>query len=111
MKQYYPFLSSVPSRPVVNSNNLTIKKDSITFSWSQDPYDNISYYQIDYSYQGQCNYSSNIASNHTEVQDKTLELKDLEEYSTYEVCITALNSQGNDSTNLTVTTLSSGILC
>lgn len=111
MKQYYPFLSSVPSRPVVNSNNLNIKKDSITFSWSQDPYDNVSYYQIDYSYQRQCNHSSSNAINHTEVQDKTLELEGLEEYSTYEVRITAVNSQGNNSTNLTVTTLSSGILC
>lgn len=51
-----------------------------------------------------------MSINYTEVRNKKFELKDLEEYSTYEVRITAVNSQGNDSTNMIVTTLSSGIL-
>lgn len=91
-----------------------VQKDSITFSWSQDPYDRVDYYLIDYSHQDQCNNRMNYpVINHTKVQTKVLELENLEEFSIYQVRIMAVNSQGNDSTNLTVMTLSSGmyIIC
>ena len=67
--------------------------------------DQIENYIIEYLYQDICSYSSQNLSIHT---DKQVTLKDLEEFSNYQVNITAVNSQGASSLVMNISTLSSG---
>ena len=45
--------------------------------------------------------------NSTQVENRTVQFNDLEEFSSYLVSVTAVNSDGSDSSNFTITTLPS----
>jgi hypothetical protein len=69
--------------------------------------DRIENYIIEHSYQDVCSYSHHNNSNRTNSQ-MTATLRNLEEFSNYQVNITAVNSQGASSSVMNITTLSSG---
>ena len=97
---------AVPSSPIITSTNAHEK--SISIKWSKVQGDRIDYYLIDYSYQDQCVYSPQPTetTNQTELEAN---LTGLQEFSNYLVNITAVNSQGQNSTTRMITTLSSGL--
>lgn len=102
----YLHIYSVPSRPRIDSVQVT--NNSITVTWSQATGDRIENYIIEHIYRDTCSYSShNNISNHTNNQT-TVRLGDLEEFSNYQVNITAVNSQGVNSLVTNISTLSSG---
>ena len=101
------FIVPVPSRPIITST--LALENSISILWFQAYGDRVDYYLIDYSYQDQCDHSFQYeVINHTEVGNKQVTLAGLQEFSNYLINITAVNSQGRRSTNLTITTLASG---
>ena len=86
---------------------MIIRENFINFTWSQAEGDRVDYYLIDLSYQDVCNYSMLVNSTCTQVENRTVHFDDLEEFSSYLVSVTAVNSEGSDSSNFTITTLSS----
>jgi hypothetical protein len=101
---------AVPSSPVINSTNTL--ETSIHVTWSIVPAgDKIDYYLISYSYQDKCSHSHqpNNITNQTGARLET-DVTGLEEFSSYSINITAVNSQGHKSTIRQITTLSSGLL-
>ena len=88
---------------------MIIHENFITFTWSQVERDRVDYYLIDLSYQDVCNNSMLPQTvNSHQVENRTIHFNDLEEFSSYFVSVTAVNSEGNDSSNFSITTLSSG---
>ena len=69
--------------------------------------DRIVNYVIEYSYQDICSHSFHNSINHINDQ-KNVTLTNLEEFSEYQVNITAENSQGTSSLVMNISTLSSG---
>ena len=67
--------------------------------------DRIENYIIKYLYRDICSYSFQNLGTHT---DKQVTLENLEEFSNYQVSITAVNSQGASSLVMNISTLSSG---
>ena len=68
--------------------------------------DQIENYQISYDYQDRCtdhSYNSSRSSKQTNIT-----LEKLEEFSNYQISITAMNSQGASSSIMNISTLSSG---
>ena len=99
---------AVPSNPIINSTK--VLKNSIHITWSKVLGDRIGYYLISYSYQDECSHSRqpNIINQSGNRLGTTL--TGLQEFSTYLINITAVNSQGRSSTTRLITTLSSGLL-
>ncbi len=69
--------------------------------------DRIENYIIEHLYQDVCSYLHHNNSTHTNGQ-MIVRLRNLEEFSNYQVNITAVNSQGTSSSVMNITTLSSG---
>ena len=87
---------------------IQVTHNSIMVTWSQASGDRIENYTIEHSYQDICSqHSFRNMSNHTKNQNITT-LQNLEEFSKYQVRITAVNSQGSSSLVVNISTLSSG---
>ena len=98
--------SSVPARPTIDTVQVTNK--SITIEWFQANGDRVDKYLINYFYQDRCNHSFNSEHILYGSKQTNVTLGNLEEFSNYQVNITAMNTQGASSVVMNISTLSSG---
>ena len=84
---------------------------SIHLSWTQQDDDYIESFEITYSYQGPCSSGVPVPSNMPHQDNTTREhnVTGLEEFSDYNITITAVNRAGRSQTNITTKTLPTGI--
>ena len=86
-----------------------ITSTGIDLRWSQEAHDFIKGFTITATYMAPCNDFSNILHNFSySALTRQANIAGLQEFSSYSIVIIAFNDAGNNSSNKTITTNSSG---
>ena len=90
--------------PILSAETPTVNSTFIIFPWIQNRRDLVDFYQVTYSYQGNCNTSQLCPSQRggsqrvNEGGNTVTEFENLLPYSPYLIIVTAINSIGSSGT-------------
>jgi hypothetical protein len=101
---------AVPQTPE-NLNVLNITPQDVYIIWEQDPHDIVSNFVVAVKYIGTCNMIRVKQSVSSVTRMHHVHINMLEEFSSYNITVTAVNSAGNSSSYIIIQTLSRGKDC
>lgn len=99
---------SVPSAPKIVDGNAGVTATVIPIAWSQLPHDFVKGFNISATYTGPCTNFNMTIKMKLHYNRRQFNITNLQEHSTYFIVLTAFNDAGSNSTNVTISTTTSG---